>query len=93
MKHWSSKSHLALHQLRKLYFDAERMEIKECYFSFFLAEEIFENISIYIKHGENWRRERGMEKVLMLFQCSNNCQNDVILCRVEIPFFFTSQLL
>lgn len=38
-------------------------------------------------------RKRGMEKKFVLFQCSNDCQNYVILCSVKIPFFLTSQLL
>lgn len=57
--------------------------------------EIFENISTYIKHRdtETSGRKKGMEKKFVLFQCSNDCQNDVILCSVKIPFFLTSRLL
>lgn len=34
-----------------------------------------------------------MGNELVLLHCSNDSQNDVILYRVEIPFFFTGQLL
>lgn len=37
--------------------------------------------------------EKGVGNELVLFHCSNDCQNDVILHRVEIPLFFTEQLL
>lgn len=35
----------------------------------------------------------GVGNELVLFYCSKDCQNDVILYRVEIPLFFTGQLL
>lgn len=37
--------------------------------------------------------EEGVGNELVLLHCRNYSQNDVILYRVEIPFFFTGQLL
>lgn len=48
--------------------------------------KIFERVSIYIKLREKWDGERDGNE-LVLFHCSNDCQNDVILYWVEVPFF------
>lgn len=84
MKHWTSKS--TWHCTRRCSSTLNAWK----YFFFLLLLLFFwlKYLRAFLLNTERSGWERGIGKELMLFQCSNNCQNDVVLFRLEIPFLF-----